>query len=277
MLLASNHMFPSSSIESVFGRLATLGAGGVDLFLPHIPFLAQARFAAENLKLCRQAAEAVGLGIHSIIACSLPGNIGFTSYLGPDAEKGRADSLAFIKHNVEIATALGAKHICSAEGTLPQGADEKEMWERLVQTLKEAAPIVEAAGIKFELELHPGMIASTPEKAPKLIEEVGSEAIRIALDFCHANVITNGDPVSMIKELEGTYSSIHIADGIQVRGLHLPIGQGEVDVDACIKEVKKTGFDGAWVLCMFGCAFPELTLRTAVDFLTKNHPDILVD
>ena len=275
MLLASNHMFPTGSIEVVFERLAKAGAGGIDLFLPHVPFSNNPRFSAANLELCRQAARLAGLGIQSMIACPHPNNIGFTAYMGPDAEGGRADALEFVKHNVETASVLGAKHVCSAEGSVPQGADEDEMWDRLVQTLKEAAPIAEAAGVTFELELHPGMLASTPEKAPKLIEEVGSKAIRVCLDFGHANVITNGDPVGMIKALKGTYSSVHIADGIQVSGLHLPIGQGEVDVDACIEAVKETGFDGVWVLCMYGCAFPELSLKTAVRFLKEKHPDIL--
>jgi len=275
MLLASNHMFPTGTPEIVFERLAKAGAGGIDLFLPHIPYLLQPRFGTENLKLCRQAAEAVGLGIHSIIGCSPPGGGGFTSYLGPDAEKGRADSLDFIKHNVEVTKILGATHFSSAEGKLPEGADEQEMWERLVQTLKEAAAILEPAGITLDLELHPGLIASTPEKAPKLIEEVGSESVRICIDFCHANVITKGDPVGMIKALKGTVGSVHIADGIQVSGLHLPVGQGEVDVDACINAARDNGFDGIWVLCMYGCAFPELTLRTAVSFLKERHPDIL--
>ncbi len=274
MLLASNHMFPTGSTEVVFERLAKAGAQGIDLFLPHIPYLTQPRFSEANLELCRQAAEAAGAVIHSMIACAPPSGSGFTAYMGPDAEKGRADAVEFVKYNMEIASILGAKHVCSAEGRAPEGTEE-EMWERLVQTLKEAGPIAEAAGVTFELELHPGMLASTPEKAPKLIEEVGSKGVGICLDFCHANVITNGDPVGMIKALEGTYSSIHIADGIQVSGLHLPIGEGEVDIDACMKAVKESGYDGVYVLCMYGCAFPELSLKTAVKFLKEKHPDVL--
>jgi sugar phosphate isomerase/epimerase len=268
-------MFPTATIEAVFERIAKAGADGLDLFLPHVPYLTNPRFGPGNLELCRQAAQDVGLEIQSVIACSTPDDIGFTAYLGPDADKGRADAISFVKYNVEIATTLGARHICSAEGRLPQGADEKEMWNRLVRTLKEAAPILEEAGITFDLELHPGLIASTPEKAPKLIKEVGSEAVRICLDFCHANVITQGDPVKMIKALEETIGTIHISDGNQIPSLHLPIGQGEIDVDACIKAVKETGYEGIWVLCMFGCAFPELSLKTAVKFLKEKHPDIL--
>lgn len=272
MLLASNHMFPTGSIEVVFDRLAKAGADGIDLFLSHIPYLTQPRFGEANLELCRLAAEAAGVKIESIIASPIPNNPGFTAYMGPDAKQGRADSVEFVRKNVELASALGAKHVCSAEGALPKGADEKEIWERLVETLKEVGAIAEAAGIVFELELHPGLIASTPEKAPKLIDEVGSKGVGICLDFCHANVITNGDPVGMINALKGTYTSIHIADGIQVSGLHLPIGQGEVDVDACMNAVKDSGYDGIYVLCMFGCAFPELTLKTAVKFLKEKHP-----
>ncbi len=275
MLLASNHMFPSGSIEVVFERLKAAGAGGLDLFPPHIPFVTDARFGPKNLALCRKAAEAAGLPIRSIIQVNPPNGTGFTSYLGPDAEQGRADTVAFMKYNIEVATALGAQHICGAEGSLPKGADERERWGRLVRVLRDAAPILEKAGVTFQIELHPGLIASTPEKAPRLIQEVGSKAVRICLDFCHANVITGGDPVGMIRALKGSLGCIHIADGIQVGGLHLPIGQGEIDVDACIKAVKEVGHDGPWVLCMYGCAFPELSLRTAVRFLRERHPDIL--
>jgi len=275
MLLASNHMFPTGSIEAVFDRIKAAGAGGLDLFPPHVPFLTDARFGPRNLQLCRQAAAAAGLPIPSIIGVGLPGGKGFSSYLGPDAEQGRADSVAFVQYNAELAAALGAKHFSCAEGKLPDGADEREIWARLVRTLREAAPILEAKGVTLQIELHPGLLASTPEKAPRLIEEVGSKAVRVCLDFCHANVITGGDPVGMICALRGTLGAIHIADGIQVSGLHLPIGQGEIDVDACIRAVKEVGHDGPWVLCMYGCAFPELALKTAVRFLRERHPDIL--
>jgi len=275
VLLASNHMFPTGPIEGVFERLKRAGAGGLDLFLPHIPYLLDPRFGSRNLMLCRQAAEAAGLPIQGIIGAPLQSNPGFGAYLGADAQKGRAESVAFIQHNVDLAAALGASHVCIAEGRLPDGADERVMWGRLVQTLKESAAVAEARGVTIQIELHPGLIASTPEKAPRLIEEVGSKAVRICLDFCHANVITKGDPVGMIKALKGSMGAIHIADGIQVPGLHLPIGQGEIDVDACIRAVKEVGCDGPWVLCMYGNAFPEMTLKTAVRFLQRRHPDIL--
>lgn len=275
MLLASNHMFPTGPIEGVFERLARAGAGGLDLFLPHVPYLLDARFGPKNLAVCREAAAAAGLPIQSIIAAPLQGNAGFSAYLGPDAEKGRAEAVAFIRHNVELCSALGASHFSFAEGRLPEGADEREMWARLVRTLQEAAPLAEAKGVTMQIELHPGLIASTPEKARRLIEAVGSKAVRICLDFCHANVITKGDPVGMIRALGGAMGAIHISDGIQVSGLHLPIGAGEIDVDACIRAVKDVGHDGPWVLCMYGNAFPEHTLRTAVRFLAERHPDIL--
>jgi len=275
VLLASNHMFPTGPIAGVFERLKRAGAGALDLFLPHIPYLTEGRFSERNLGLCRDAAAAAGLSVESIIGAAGPGGVGFGAYLGPDADKGRADAVAFVRHNVELCSMLGASHFSFAEGRLPDGADEKAIWARLVRTLKEAAPIAEAKGVTMQIELHPGLIASTPEKAPRLIAEVGSKAVRVCLDFCHANVITQGDPVGMIRALKGTMGAIHIADGIQVSGLHLPIGKGEIDVDACIRAVKQVGHDGPWVLCMFGCAFPELTLRTAASFLEERHPDIL--
>ena len=268
-------MFPSAPIECVMERLAKAGAGGMDLFLPHVPYLLDARFGPENLKSCAAAAEAAGLPIKSTIQAPLAGSGGFTSYLGDDPDQGRADAVTYLEHNVDLAEALGAEHFSFAEGRMPEGADADDIWERLVRTLAAAAPYAEEHGVTMQIELHPGLIASTPDKAPTLIEQVGSPAVRICLDFCHANVITKGDPVGMIRACEGVLGAIHIADGIQVSGLHLPIGRGEIDVDACIRAVKDVGHDGPWVLCMYGCAFPELSLRTAVEFLGERHPDIL--
>ena len=275
MLLASNHMFPTGSIESVFERIAQAGAGGLDLFLPHVPYLLDARFGAENLKSCRAAAEAAGVPIQSIIQAPLAGTRGFTAYLDDDPDEGRLEAVTYLKHNVDVCRALGARHFSFAEGRMPDGADEAEIWDRLVRTLAEAAPYAEQRDVTMQIELHPGLIASTPEKAPRLIDEVGSPAVRICLDFCHANVITQGDPVTMIQACGGALGAIHIADGIQVGGLHLPIGRGEIDVDACINTVKEVGHDGPWVLCMYGCAFPELSLTAAVEFLEDRHPDVL--
>ncbi len=281
MLLASNHMFSSGSIEAVFERLAAAGAGGLDLFLPNIPFLLPAEsvhgqnYFQQNLKNCRLAAAAACLPICSIIANSTHDGHGFQSYQSDDVEKGRADALASIQHNVDIATALGATHICGGEGACPAGADETELWQRLARTLKEAAPILERAGITYHLETHPGYLTKDFGKTRWLMKEVNSPNIRICLDFCHANVITNGQPISMIEAINEYIGTVHIADGIQVNSLHLPLGQGEIDVDACIREVKKTGFKGPWVHCMYGSAFPEYCLKQAIKFLNDRHPDIL--
>ena len=136
MLLASNHMFPTGSVEVVFERIAAAGAGGLDLFPPHIPYLNQPRFSEKNLALCRMAAEAAGLPIRSIIGSAAQGGKGFTAYQDADEKQGRADAVAFIRHNIELATALGAEQICSAEGRCPDGADEKVIWARLVAALK---------------------------------------------------------------------------------------------------------------------------------------------
>ncbi|MHB1357001.1 MAG: sugar phosphate isomerase/epimerase family protein [Anaerolineae bacterium] len=283
MLLASNHMFPSGSIEAVFERLADAGAGGLDLFLPHIPYLKQSpndskvqiEYFRRNLVNCRLAAEAAGLPIRSIIGMDTPDGHGFTSYQATDADKGRADALEWVRYNVEIAMVLGAKHICSGEGSNPPGAERDDIWNRLVKTLRDAAPICEKAGITLNLETHPDYITSDPQLARRLIEEVGSLSIRICLDFCHANINSRGDPVSVIEALAGVVGTVHISDGTQVTSLHIPIGCGDIDVDACIKAVKKTGFAGIWSLCMYGCAFPEFTFKTAVRFLKEKHPDIL--
>ncbi|RLF31479.1 MAG: hypothetical protein DRN07_07105, partial [Thermoplasmata archaeon] len=182
----------------------------------------------------------------------------------PYTPDGVEESVKFIENNVLAAKALGASFVCFAEGRLPQGVPEEEGWSRLVEVLKRGAEFAESNGIMLVDEFHPNLTASTPEKAPKLIDEVGSPAFKGCLDFCHAYVITNGDPVSMIKALGDRIGHVHIADASGEPGMHVPLGKGKVDYKACIAAIKEIGYQGEWTLCMHGYSFPEHAAKVCI-------------
>ena len=72
MLLASNHMFPTGSIEGVFERIAAAGAGALDLFPPHVPYLDQPRFSEKNLALLRRIDYPIERAQQRIVDAGLP-------------------------------------------------------------------------------------------------------------------------------------------------------------------------------------------------------------
>jgi len=104
------------------------------------------------------------------------------------------------------------------------------------------------------------MFASRLDRSAKLIDAVGSPGFKACLDFCHAYVINNGDPVAYIQSLAGRIGHVHIADTPGDPGMHVPLGKGKVDWRACLKAVKATGYKGEYALCMAGYAYPEHAL-----------------
>ncbi len=184
-------------------------------------------------------------------------------YTGWRPLEDHASSVACLVRNMEAVAEFGGKIVTMAEGAVPSGADPDDVWRKTVAAFKEVAKIGEKLGIKMVNEYHPCLMASTVEKAAKLIDDVGSPAFQACVDFCHTDVITGGKSVEMIKTLKGRIGHVHIADGDGLPNMHLPVGEGRVDVSVCLQAVKEAGYDGDFSLCLWGFNFPELAIRNS--------------
>ena len=237
-------------IEEALKILQRLGVDGVEFVSSHLPYTSPG-----NWRDCRQLCAEHGLKVVGIVADST----GFTPYA-----EDPSSAVACLRRNIENCAGIGGQFVMTGEGRKPSDLDFDTAWRRLVRVFAEAARIAEANGVTIVNEYHPGFTASTIELAPKLVDDVGSPAFLGCVDFWHADRSANGDVLGFIRAMKGRMGNVHIADGDTTPIVHTAIGEGTVDVAACIQAVKETGYQGNWSLDVFGLNFPVRGLEVSV-------------
>jgi sugar phosphate isomerase/epimerase len=257
MIAIQTVIFQRYPLEEMLRRLREKGIDRIELWEGHVPFRTPG-----NLRVIKQALDDIGVTVTGV---AWEGQ-GFDAYHAG----GRQSSIDCLAGSIETARALGGSFVTIADPPRPLDVDDATAWGRLVDVLKVAANIAAANGIRLVNEFHPGFFASTLERAPRLIREVDSSAFLACVDLCHAQIITQGRPELLIEALSGLIGHVHIADGDGVTPMiHLPLGEGTVDLGRCIEALKAVDYEGPWTLCAYGCSMPERAVDLSLARLKK--------
>ena len=197
--------------------------------------------------------------------------IGFSPFSGDSIE----DSIRCLEDNIEIAHNLGADFMTIYETTNKTSTTDKEAWKNLVNIFSEASRIAGESGITLVNEFHPGMFASTPDRAIKLVDDVNSVYFKACLDLCHAYVMTEGNVPKFIRQLGGRIGHVHLASTDGVPHMHMPLGTGLVNIKNCLNTLSDIGYEGPWSLCMYGYPCPEQAVSKSINFLKEQEVKFL--
>ncbi|HEX6335654.1 MAG TPA: TIM barrel protein [Jiangellaceae bacterium] len=147
-------------------------------------------------------------------------------------------------------------HPGGAEGI---GLDEAG-WTRFAKNLAVAADRVRAAGFEPTFHHHVGTHVETPDE----IEEfLARSDVDLTLDTGHL-MLGGGDPVRAVRQWAGRINHVHVKDvrlsvledvvsegeGMRAaweRGVFVPLGRGDFDLDAFMASLPAAGFDG-WLV-----------------------------
>ena len=185
---------------------------------------------------------------------------GTFNMIDPD-EKRRWTNLGYLQQLVECCDALGTSVV-----TLCTGSRDEIMWRRhpdndspqamadLVAVMRAAARTAEDYGVTLAFEPEVNNVASSPERARQLIDEVGSPAVKVVMD--PANIFKAGQLPQMQDKLREAFRLLgdHVAlahakdldhDG---EAGHLGAGQGLLDYPLYLSLLQASGFDGTIVL-----------------------------
>lgn len=173
----------------------------------------------------------------------------------------RAEQLARITFGVDEALFYGAHVVRVFAGDVAEGItfDQARAW--IVEGLAEASVYAHAKGIKLALENH-GTLAGRGEQVRGLIDDVRAKAGNDALG---ANpdtgnfLIVGQDSHEAIEEVASLAYMVHFKDFVEApasyegwcftqpdgtRLLGACVGEGKVDLAACLGHLKAAGFDG---------------------------------
>ncbi|MCZ6631876.1 MAG: TIM barrel protein, partial [bacterium] len=167
----------------------------------------------------------------------------------------RQEIISKITAGAEIAEGLGAHYFLIRPGSLnPEGSwtphrdnFTPESWQRLVATLKEIVPALEANDVTAVMETHLVSILKNPETCRQLIDTVDSTRLRLVMDYVNhfetlGQVYSSAERLDHIFDQMGPYAPVmHIKDILVGKGLVLHLhetlpGNGELDLLHCFQQ-----------------------------------------
>ncbi len=153
--------------------------------------------------------------------------------------------LAGLKESCEAANRVGAKRLITQVGQ-DTGAPRAEQHKNIVETLKLAAPILDATGVTIMIEPlntlynHPGYYLWSAVEAFEIIHEVNHPLVKVVYDIYHQQVM-EGNIINNITNNLDCIAHLHSA-GHPGR---IDLQFGENDYKYIFKRVDEAGYTGA--------------------------------
>ncbi len=180
----------------------------------------------------------------------------------PDAPV-REAAIASVQRGMATAVSLNAHHYLFRPGSLnPDGAWTShrdnhlpEAMERLIETLKPIAAYAEQHELTLVMETHAVSIMGSPEICREVVERVGSDRLRIVMDFVNhfqtlLQVYNSEARLNHIFDVMGPVAPMaHIKDISVQNGLVLHLneevpGEGELELGVALKRFDELYPDG---------------------------------
>ncbi|UMY15992.1 sugar phosphate isomerase/epimerase [Methylobacterium organophilum] len=151
---------------------------------------------------------------------------------------GRARRVGFLKRAIEIGGILEAEAVSFWAGVLKPGIDRSEARRWLIEGLTEVAGFAAEKGVVAALEPEPGMLIETLDDFAAL----DLPGLTLALDTGHCLVTGERDPAAAIYEFAPRLGTVAIEDMKRGVHVHLPFGEGDMDVPAVLDALEAVDF-----------------------------------
>ncbi len=156
--------------------------------------------------------------------------------------EGRARRVAFLQRAVDVGALLGAEAVSFWAGvprlSLDRGIAAAWLREGAARVLEHA----ERRGVAAALEPEPGMLVETLDDWIGLSRDL--PALTLALDLGHCLVTGEREPPAAVHEFAPNLGTVAIEDMRRGDHTHLPFGEGDMDVPACLDALEAVGFPG---------------------------------
>src|SRR5690606_13898057 len=151
---------------------------------------------------------------------------------------------------IEYAQALACPRVNCLAGCLPAGVSPEQAHRVFVENLRHAAAELGKAGIVLVMEPintfdMPGFFLNHTRQALDIIDEVGSDNLKIQYDIYHMQRM-EGELANTISAHLGAIGHMQLADN---PGRHEP-GSGEINFSWLLRHIDAIGYDG-WIGCEY--------------------------
>ena len=230
----------SHRLDDALDLMAEAGYAGVALTLDHHHFDPFAPDWEARAAALRRRLE--GLGFGSVI------ETGARFLLDPRAKHeptlvtadpaGRARRVDFLRRAVDVAALLGSEAVSFWAGVPRPGVDRGEAGVWLVEGLHAVADYARSQGVTPAFEPEPGMLIETAAQW----EALAVPGLELALDTGHCIVTQDVDPAEAVRRYAPRLGAVAIEDMRRGVHVHLPFGEGDMDVPLVIAALQEVGY-----------------------------------
>ena len=177
----------------------------------------------------------------------------------------RKAGIAFMKHTIDCAEALGAPYLSgplhSTLGGFSGAGPTPAEWKRAVDTQRAIGDHAGQHGVTIGLEAlnrFECYLVNTMKDLSRLVDEVGNPNIRAMYDTFHAN-IEEADPIAAFTDNVRNIVHVHISEND--RGVP---GHGNIPWKKTFRAIRESGYDGWLTIEAFGRGLKDLAAATKV-------------
>ena len=159
-----------------------------------------------------------------------------------ESAEGRARRVAFLQRAVDIGAMLGAEAVSFWAGVPRPGVDRGIAAAWLREGVARVLEHAERRGVAAALEPEPGMLVETLDDWVGLARDL--PALTLALDLGHCLVTGECEPPAAVREFKAKLGTVAVEDMRRGDHTHLPFGEGDMDIPACLDALEEVGFPG---------------------------------
>jgi sugar phosphate isomerase/epimerase len=227
---------PSYTLDETIKRIAGIGYDGIEIGAA-APHAYPAHLTADRRRQVRELLDEHGIALSSMLPAPSggPGN----NPASPCAEE-RKHTVAHYKELIELTAEWGGETLIYLPGWQIYGTTRRQAWKWSREALTEIAETAGEHGVTLVIEPtpHDTNMCESAEDAIELMEDVGSEAVKLMFDTFHViyrrEVITD-----YVYRMGENLRHIHVSDNDR-----LPPGAGIGDFPAFVDALIDIGFDG---------------------------------
>jgi sugar phosphate isomerase/epimerase len=230
-------------LEDAVDLVADLGFDGLAL-TPDVQHLDPFRATAREVEALAAHLERRGLAVCIQTGARFvldPARKHFPTLL-EDAPDDRRTRLDYLVRCLDIGRDLGARVLAFWSGRAPSGTPTVELDARLAEGCRAVAEAAEERGMATAFEPEPGMYVETVAQWTRLEHAVGHPAFRLALDVGHVHCNREGDPADIVRAHAASLADVQVEDMRAGEHLHLPFGEGTLDVGPTLRALVEAGF-----------------------------------
>lgn len=183
---------------------------------------------------------------------------------------------------IEEAVRIDAQIVRLLPGKLKEGVSYEDALQMVVESVSSVARYAHSAGITTVLEPHEDIVNSA-EMLRYVAEQVNSSALGVNADLC-TFLLVGLDPVRECAAVADLCRLVHLGDIRRVRkGYHgypyrsatgemyagTAVGDGEIDIRACIEALVRGGFHGPFSLEYLGMEKALTGVQKSLDNVRK--------